>query len=331
MRHRIVHRHLPSLAELKIAAKDSLDWLWEWYWSQLDFAFGITKGGEEQTEVEGVEAVREKLQGILKTYVKERKNEIKTRKKTPTAAQNAISTYNLRYAPKNTLTPSSRVQTLLLRLLIDERMVLPTARKLGSSMSGAFLIWDQLLLAFTQSEISINSLVKELRDATNSYSMNRGMMSMELDPVREGLYEWTLHILRSEEWSARREQQHSRIEDTLVECFSSPAYWNLKLAATVLEDTNTPNREQWLAVLEAARAEDVQGTTVNGETMDLDIDAAQTPSPVLEPETQDNPVKEKLRGPRKMIGPWIPRPIGWFPPGQEQYLEELLLKQATIS
>lgn len=131
VRHRIVHRHLPTLGELKRAAKQSLEWLWEWYWSQLDHAFSIAKEDDDE-QSEGLEVVRERLQNLLKTYVKERRTAIKTRKTGLNAADNALSTFTLRYGTRNTPTPSSRIRDALLNLLIDEQMLLPTEKKLGS-------------------------------------------------------------------------------------------------------------------------------------------------------------------------------------------------------
>jgi ribosomal biogenesis protein LAS1 len=288
---------LPSLTELKRAAQDSLDWLWDWYWSQLDYAFGTAKNDGDGAEVEGTETIREKLQAIMKTYVKERKSEIKTRRKDSRAAGIALSTYNLRYVPSNRSTSSSLTQNILLRLLVDEKMILPTDKKLGSSMSGAFLIWDPLLLAFSQSIMPTSVLLTQLLSAMNTASASRAMLSTEMDPIREGMYEWILHILRSN-------QQH--VEQTLITCFSEPTHWNLRVAQALLEDDEVKDREQWVAVLKAARSEDETEMEVDVEGIDQGL-----------PVRQEKAAKEKTRGPQKVMGLWKPRPIGWIPEGWE--------------
>jgi ribosomal biogenesis protein LAS1 len=294
---------LPSLAELKRAAQDSLDWLWEWYWSQLDYAFGVAKVVEPDEEFEGIEATKEKLQAILKGYVKERKNEIKSRKKDSNAAENALSTYNLRYAPSSTTIPSARIQNILTQLLVGEKMILPTDKKLGSSMSGAFLIWDPLLLAFAQSaNLLVPTILTDLKAAMNRSSS--AMISTDMDPVREGFYEWVLHILRSDAWAAC--QTSNTVENTLTACFSEPTHWNLKVTEALLKEKDVPNRESWRAVLEAAKSE------VNGEVMEVDIEEIEQAMPV----GQVQP-KEKIRGPTKVIGMWKAKPIGWLPEGYE--------------
>jgi ribosomal biogenesis protein LAS1 len=283
-----VHRHLPSLAELKRAAQDSLDWLWEWYWSQLDYAFGLTKPtGDGDDELEGIEATREKLQALLKTYVKERKTEIKGRKKDPQAASNALSAYNLRYSPSNTSISPNRIHTILLRLLTTDKMILPADKKLGSSMSGAFLIWDPLLLAFSDASIlPIPSIIAHFTTAMNA--LPSSMLSTDMDPFREAMHDWIVHILRADAWSVSL-----IVEDVLATCFSEPTYWNLKVAETVLNDGNeVSNRKAWVKVLEAARKEDG----------DVDVD--------VEMEEVGGPVKEKIRGPTKVMGLWRGGPIG---------------------
>lgn len=295
IRHRIVHRHLPSLAELKRAAQNSLDWLWEWYWSQLDHAFGTT---EDNGGVESVEAIKDKLQIILRAYVKERKSEIKARRKDNNSAENAVSTYNLRYGAKYTSTPLLRTQNILLRLLVDEQIILPTDKKLGSSMSGAFLIWNPLLTKLCDVSTLLGHLMGAMRGS-------RSMLSTDMDPVKEGLYEWALHVLRSKDWS----RSPKLIEDTLVQCFSEPTYWNIKLAEALLQDEGTANREQWRAVLEAAKNET---EAEEGET-EIDAEDMQLGLPVVVKEK----VLEKIKGPQKVVGRWKARPIGWVPEGWE--------------
>ncbi|KAL5119926.1 rRNA-processing protein las1 [Pleosporales sp. CAS-2024a] len=313
LRHRIVHRHLPSLAELKRAAQDSLDWLWEWYWSQLDYAFDGANVAHSHEQVQGPAAVKETLQAMLKTYVKERKHEIKTRKQDAKAVENATLTYNLRYASSTTTSiPSSRVQNqnILLRLLVDDKMILPTDKKLGSSLSGAFLIWDPLLLAFCQCRIlTLSTWLTYLGDAINQPSS--AMATSDLDPIKEGMQDWLLHILTSDAWKTHISSK--MIEDTLTTCFSEPCYWNLRTAEALLQDEHVPNRASWLAVLEAAKNEDGGGEEEEEEEEeeDMDVDDEHVDEGMLV--KQEKKPKEMSKGPRKVMGLWKARPIGWLP------------------
>ncbi|KAF1846916.1 Las1-domain-containing protein [Cucurbitaria berberidis CBS 394.84] len=311
-RHRIVHRHMPSLAELKRAAKDSLEWLWEWYWSQLDHAFSLAKADADEAEPQ--ELVKEKLNTILKTYVKERKNEIKTRKKDANAASNALSTYNLRFAPSSTSTPSTQTQRLLLHLLVEDKMMLPTDKKLGSSMSGAFLIWSPFLLTFCASaNLPLPTLLDHLMSAMNAPSAARNTVHPDLDPVREGLSAWTVQILTSPDWASRR--SGSGLEDTLTHLFSAPTYWNVRTAEKLLESGHVPHAQQWRAILHAAANEGGDEMDVDGKVVVSGEDLAVKNVGI---EGVGAAPREKIKGPRKALGMWRPRPIGWVPEGWEE-------------
>ncbi|KAH6876026.1 Las1-like-domain-containing protein [Alternaria rosae] len=327
-RHRIVHRHLPSLAELKRAATESLSWLWEWYWLQLDHAFKTggsvvpTTEEEEELGVQSREAVREKLQSILKTYVKERKSEIKNRKKDDSkAAETALSTYTLRYAPTATTTPSTQTQRVLLHLLVEEKMILPTDKKLGSTMSGAFIIWTPLLRAFCLGGgvLHIKTLVEHLMRAMNvSSPAARAMMNPEMDPVREGLQDWIIHVLTSEEWARVRgggAADRKIVEEVLGICFSEPSFWNLKVAEKVLDKgSEVVDQGLWRAVLEAARAEGGEGGKMDVDfDGEVEVEGIERALPVRKNEGKE----EKIKGPTKVLGMWKPRPIGWLPEGWE--------------
>lgn len=319
IRHRIVHRHLPSLAELKRAAQNSLDWLWEWYWSQLDHAFGLNN---DDVEVESIGSVREKLQGILKTYLKERKSEIKAKRRDERAAEMARSTYDLRFGIRSTSTPSSCTQAQLLQLLVDEKMILPADKKLGSSMSGAFLIWTPLLLAFSTaspSTLPISTVLDRLFENMNA-SVSRTMADIELDPAREGMSDWILHIVSSAEWQAAHSRAAPRlVEDTLARCFFEPTFWNLRIAEKLLVHEDVPNRKHWKAVLEAARSEDdMEVDHTDSDKMEVEVDDDNNDGmPVLKDTEFVKTGKEKIRGPRKVVGLWKPKPIGWLPDGFE--------------
>ncbi|KAF1921382.1 Las1-like-domain-containing protein [Ampelomyces quisqualis] len=300
IRHRIVHRHLPSLAELKRAAQDSLDWLWEWYWAQLDHAFGPsqpTNSDDAAAALEGTEVVHEKLHSTLKTYVKERKNEIKSHRKDSKAAESALSTYTLRFSPATSSLPSHRTTNILLNLLVSEKMILPADKKFGSSMSGAFIIWDPVLLALcTAGMVSVSRLLGSLTAAMNAPANASTTMNIDVDPARQGWCEWITHILCAETWAAH---QDALVERVLAECFSDPVYWNVKVAERLLEDGRVAReKEGWLAVLMAAKGE--------GMHVHVDVDVQG------EVATQVKKPKEKIRGPTKVVGMWKARPIGWM-------------------
>jgi ribosomal biogenesis protein LAS1 len=252
--------------------------------------------------------VREKLQSILKAYVKERITEIKTRRKDSRAATNALSAYKLHFVPTNSATPAPHTQTQLLRLLVTDAMILPTDKKLGASMYGAFLIWDPLL---TQPIVPVAVLLTYMLAAMNTAGAARAMMATDMDPVREAMAEWVAHVLCAKEWATVRGE--SVQEETLIECFSAPTYWNLRVADAVLRDANVSGKEQWVAVLEAARAGAGEDMEVDGG-VEVDVEGIEQGLPVR----QDKKGKEKVKGPQKVVGMWKARPIGWVPEGWEE-------------
>lgn len=303
VRHRIVHRHLPSLAELKRAAKDSLDWLWEWYWSQLDHAFPLASN--EKVDLEPDILVREKLQTMLKQYVKERKTEIKSRNKEGKAAEAALTSYTLRYgAPSTSSKSTAQAGCILFQLLLDEKMILPTDKKLGTTMTGAFLIWDAFLFALCKDTLSKHTLLTHILNAINAPPTSSMLINPTLDPDREGLYEWMLHLLCSGTWEQNTTPK--LLEDVLGQLFSQPSFWNVKLAGALLDRQDVPNKKQWRDVLDAANKE--------GEDDSMEVIEEEGEPMRQEQET----IQQKIRGPTRVIGLWKPKPIGWLPPGWEE-------------
>ncbi|KAF2873820.1 Las1-like-domain-containing protein [Massariosphaeria phaeospora] len=326
-RHCIVHRHLPTLYELKRAAKESLDWLWEWYWSHLDIAFAADKqrgGGGAPHENAGQaissKEVKDRVQSLLKTYVRERKSEIKTRqgkRDGSKAADAAVASFCFHNPAAN--------QGVLAALLVDDKALLPADRKFGTSMSGAFLIWTPFLRAVTAAlPPLLDIMVTRMLAIMNGSPRNS---STEDHPVREALYLWLLHILSSGEWREARKKtsQHGVVTELLGTLFTSPTYWNLRLARALLENEDLPDRAAWMPVLEAATSEDAmevdgeRGASATAVGEDTEVENMATALPASENTvTNGNSGRiEKLRGPQKVVGLWRPQPIGVWPKGWE--------------
>jgi ribosomal biogenesis protein LAS1 len=323
---------MPSLGELKRASQHALTWLWEWYWSQLEEAFSLPSSipisGNETRVGSGLDAVQDKLQTILKSYIKTRKSEIKTRRSPSscTAASTALSTYTLRFSPTNTSLPPTSTRDALLHLLVDSKMILPMDKKLGSSMSGAFLIWSPILLTFSSTSPSFfPSLLKQILQLMNQTD---GDISEE---EKEGMCEWAAHMLVSEEWAGMRKEERAMRERVLGECFSEPKVWNLRLAERLVDGMGKEG-ELWRMVLEASRSEsgemDVAEVNVREanvrevdvgeveEVKDVEVEDIGEARPV---EVVDaGTVKKKVKGPQKVVGLWKPRPIGWLPEGWDE-------------
>ncbi len=316
---------MPSLAELKRAAQTALDWLWEWYWSQFEAAFGLPTALNSDAEVES--GVSDKLQNILKTYIKGRKQEIKAKRRSDlcTAASIALSAYNLRFSVSATSLPSSATQSALLSFLVEDTQMLPADKRLGSSMSGAFLIWDPLLLAFSASSpVFFTDLLKMVSAEMNT--MDRR------NEEREGMCEWAAHILTSSDWQiARGEKERILKERILGNCMTELGTWNLRLAEKIVDSMNEEEAELWRAILNASRSEvsgevmvidKVEETKKPGKDMDVEVRVDALAEPVLSVRSSPSArsstsieTKGKIKGPQKVVGLWKPKPIGWLPDG----------------
>jgi ribosomal biogenesis protein LAS1 len=204
-----------------------------------------------------------------------------------------------------------------LQLLVQDKMMLPTDKKLGSSMSGAFLIWTPLLRTFCHAGVlDIGGLVECVMRAMNaSAEAARATLNPEMDPIREGMQDWGVHVLTGEEWAGvRGAAERQLVENVLGSCFSHPTFWNLRVAERLLASGRVEDVRSWRAVLEAARAEGVGEEKMD---VDVDVEGIERALPVRENEGKDGVVKEKIRGPTKVLGMWKPRPIGWLPEGWE--------------
>ncbi|KAF1957799.1 Las1-domain-containing protein [Byssothecium circinans] len=323
-RHCIVHRHLPSLAELKRAAKESLDWLWEWYWSHLDAAFANAGedgglGKERLSERE----VKERLQGALKAYVRARKNEVKSKAKESKAAGSAMASYDM-------LDVQVRMKhKILLELLVDEQAILPADKRFGTSMSGAFLIWTPFLTSLCKGVSGLLQLLLERMVYNMSVPTMKGMVDVEQDPARQGMHDWVVHMLSSPEWEEARGQrivgsmrrgQEWLVEYTLSQAFLTPMFWTLKLAESLLKDEKLTGRESWIKILEAAKSEgaiDIDEEEQNVADLEppeeMGIELTQAALPITSSKMEVTTVK--LRGPQKKVGLWKPQPIGMVPVG----------------
>lgn len=318
---------MPSLAELKRAVQQALNWLWEWYWSHLEAAFSLPTSAVRDEAGDGgtLEAVQEKLQTILRAYVKARKSEIKTKRRPDlcTAARNSLSTYNLRFSSGATTLPSNATQNALLQLFVQGRQILPQDKRIGSSMSGAFLIWSPLLLEFcVKNPLFFQSLLDKVMEGMSDTDTK--------DEEREGLCDWAAYLLCSSEWAGVRGRKERGLrEKVLGECLSELGVWNLALAQKIVHSMGSEG-EMWQMVLEAARSETgdsmMEINKVEGVEKGVVIeDVAESRSPeavrggsAKAVMVEAAAVKGKVKGPQKVVGLWKPKPIGWLPEGWDE-------------
>jgi ribosomal biogenesis protein LAS1 len=295
--------------------------LWEWYWSQLDSAFKSSSA--DPASLLSHEEVKTEIQAILKSYMRARKTEIKMSRRysMSDAAQTALATYTTLLA---TSAPASTHQTLL-DLLVCEKAILPSDKKLGSNMSGAFIVWTPLLLSicsgfFSTQTSFVETVVEQLVLAMNA----KGPFGVEVaeDPSKEGMHAWLVRVLTSSEWFdtkalAGKGSDVKFVERVLSLLFLTPSYWNLKAAEDVLEAyEHLPGRKGWMSVLGAACEQDEE---MEVEKQAGEVDLEEQVQEELEAEGMEvrDVSSSKESGPRKRVGMWRPTYIGTLPAGWE--------------
>ncbi|ORY17137.1 Las1-like-domain-containing protein [Clohesyomyces aquaticus] len=330
-RHCIVHRHLPTLGHLKRAAQDSLDWLWAWYWIHLDILVSEAHVDPTIHSMDSREAAQ-KLQAILKMYVRNRKAELKSKAQSKSGKSNSPpSSHAVEAAIEECFAlpqPLPSTFKLVAEQLIGQQSIIPSDKKLGSTMQGAYLIWTPLLLKFISRQAPfLNLLVNQLQSFLSRPPSP--MLAISEDPKREAMCEWLLHILTSNDWRSSRSKvlHRSLLDDVMSQCFLEPSFWNLKLAEEILR--NEPMRkvygaelsDSWDEILKAAK-EDQEGD----EDVDMDVDVTHESQEVQTVDSDTHQVAagerkecvaEKSRGIRKAVGMWKRRPIGEVPVGWE--------------
>ncbi|KAF2997134.1 rRNA-processing protein las1 [Curvularia kusanoi] len=334
VRHCIVHRQMPSLGELKRSAQTALTWLWEWYWAHLEAAFGLPSSTPSSSHPfnhdNDSSGVSDRLHSLLKTYLRDRKSEIKAKRRGDlcTAANNAVAAYKARFSPSPTTPPSAATQAALLGVLVQQSLILPADKKAGSSMSGAFLVWTPLLLAFA---VESASFVAELL----ALVINEMNGEWRREEEREGLCEWAVHALSSREWQgARAGQERAMREKVLGECMTELGTWNMRLAEGIISGMEDGEAQLWRAILDAGRSEVETEVMVPDHTravqeekdedakMRVEVEVAEPlpaeedVQPVDNAELSD--ATDKIKGPHKVVGLWKPKPIGWLPEGWDE-------------
>lgn len=327
---------MPCLAELKRAARTALSWLWDWYWTQLDHAFGLAPSLAPSETEAGTESNVDRLHSILKTYVKSRKQEIKAKRRADlcTSAATAWSTYTLRFAPsRGTTLPSTATQNALLSLLVAEpsASIVPADKKPGSTMQGAFLVWSLFLRLFCSRSPTffpalLALVVSEMNDTARS------------EAHREALCEWAVHMLVDRDWrEARGSAERAVREKVLGECVTELGTWNLRLAEGIVGTLEEGEKDMWNAILDASHAESggggVVGAAEKGERkhmedeMEVDLRSEEESGGEVASVEEVGPAeataatvsnKEKIRGPQRVVGLWKPKPIGWLPDGWDE-------------
>jgi ribosomal biogenesis protein LAS1 len=122
LRHEITHGQVPDIRTLEQYVKASLLWLWELFWMKLD---------APQADVTHEPTVRAEMRAALKSFLRNRRNEIKTGKTGGSGAATSVadsSKHLLR------LMKTSETNTkILISVFFEEKMLLPSQKQYANS------------------------------------------------------------------------------------------------------------------------------------------------------------------------------------------------------
>jgi ribosomal biogenesis protein LAS1 len=116
LRHEITHGQIPDLRTLEHCVQASLFWLWDFFWVKLDAPL---------LELEHRLSTTVEIRDTLRSYIRNRRSEIKTGKADKTGAPSAeYVSRQLRF-----LRNSKGKTALLVSLLLEEKMLLPSQKQ----------------------------------------------------------------------------------------------------------------------------------------------------------------------------------------------------------
>ncbi|KLJ10743.1 hypothetical protein EMPG_13886 [Blastomyces silverae] len=239
LRHEATHRELPALVVLRDAARRSLEWLWEFYWAGL---------GDIETADAGMDVPEQNSESQLT------KNEIQQMLKNAVLGESSLSENSAtrRGSRKSMSFPGLENVALILKhqqgeqtvtqVLLEQGILIPASRTLGSSMEATFSTWDAVLKELGRHRITfLTTLSGELARALVDEDNNT---SEEGDPYREAIYLWLDHIFNSSTWATARRLYLSTCHVDAA-CHNASGYWPRRLRSLIDQyshklDTDAP-------------------------------------------------------------------------------------------
>ncbi|KAI7552630.1 hypothetical protein KC317_g13696 [Hortaea werneckii] len=259
LRHEATHEELPALGRLVSACAEALEWLWRVYWSRLGGGTGEGKekgGGQVVSGMSGVgtgegetvgdlRAVREEAGRLLRSYRGLRREAFK--RKRQNSREHRVEVEAVGKACGELCRGSEARVHAVVGVLVDEKLLLPSNRELGSAMGPAITLWSGLLdlLATTIPDFRPTLIRHSLSvlSAADAASANA-----DQDAEAEGLYLWTRQFLDSE-------GEHVDVL-ALRWCCLYPGYWTRKLGEDILARSDDEFVHVWKGLFESSALRD---------------------------------------------------------------------------
>ncbi|KAL2372070.1 cell morphogenesis protein Las1 [Blastomyces gilchristii SLH14081] len=226
LRHEATHRELPALVVLRDAARRSLEWLWEFYWDGLGDIETADAGMDVLEQNRESQLTKNEIQQMLKNVVLGESNlgENSATRRSSRKLKSFPGLENVALILKH-----QQGEQTVTQVLLEEGILIPASRTLGSSMEATFSTWDVVLKELCRHRITfLTSLSGELARALVDEDSN----TSEGDPYREAIYLWLVHIFNSSAWAAARRLYLSTCHVDAA-CHDASGYWARRLRSSM--------------------------------------------------------------------------------------------------
>ncbi|WPG99529.1 Hypothetical protein R9X50_00234400 [Acrodontium crateriforme] len=255
LRHEATHEELPAIQRLVVATRQALEWLWKVYWSRLD---------ESDDAAMSIQAVRDESRTVLRSFRSARRAALKAGKQGTQA--HAEDMANTRSICTKLCAGSMVKMEAFVDVMVDDNLLVPSTRELGSSMEGAFLLWDELLAGLQAKQPSLlPTLVKKMLNTISQDST----ADAATDTSKEALCLWLLRFLDSE-ISPGSQATVERLQSSAMRWYClHPGYWTQRLGEEILGNGDEHFDDQWRTLFDASKL-DVTAAQADADVMEIE-------------------------------------------------------------
>ncbi|KAI7366759.1 hypothetical protein KC354_g3947 [Hortaea werneckii] len=270
LRHEATHEELPALGRLVGASAEALEWLWGAYWSRLgeegkggsgEGQVTPATGGMEVETSRDLKAVREEAGRLMRSYRGLRREAFKRKRQASREHRVEVETVaracgELCSGGGGGGSEQARVHAVV-GVLVDEKLLLPSNRELGSAMGPAITLWSSLLdlLATTIPDFRL-TLIRHCLSVLSSADAASAKADQDADA--EGVYLWTRHFLESE-------GERGAVL-ALRWCCLYPGYWTKKLGEDIVARSDDEFVHVWKGLFESSALRDADPVTSEAGT-----------------------------------------------------------------
>jgi ribosomal biogenesis protein LAS1 len=176
--------------------------------------------------------------------------------------------------------------------------------RMGASLEGAYLLWDDLLLTIpTQQRTFLPILLDQLLNAVTRQTNTQA----QFDADKDALSQWLLHLAYSPVWRSRSKFiQFDSTSHIMSHCCLHPGSWSRILGEKMLEaDGSNDLADMWSDLLSAS-AVAVDDTSAQSKPVGLDLTAEQSLGMVGMDDIMSNDQQETASWRRAIFAPTAP-------------------------